>query len=256
MLENRMAKRSGFEPGGCAVDAGDAREIEKVYYHARRGRSGRIAGRDLYAKLSWISTDASDTSLRIRFSFGSERMRDWLRDPKRSALADRFAQAAFPECAAIGKNARLMGLVRRLAGQPVRATERIIYNNAPGGGAVFHHDAEPGQIGVIYAQLAGETGWLAIRKRELAERLAGRLGRKARAVLRALDEPDRALERALNHSPSFAGELVRGNYYIHLFPGDVLLLPSHGPDDVAWHSVFALGDRASLSLSFAMMQKE
>jgi hypothetical protein len=34
--------------------------------------------------------------------------------------------------------------------------------------------------------------------------------------------------------------------------GDSILLPSHGPDDVCWHAVFALGAQASLAHSYGV----
>jgi hypothetical protein len=37
-----------------------------------------------------------------------------------------------------------------------------------------------------------------------------------------------------------------------LAAGDILLLPSPGPDDAAWHSVFALGSRPSLAHSYGI----
>src|SRR5688572_9752968 len=255
----RAARDRRFDPAGAARDLGDAREIEKVFADARPG--GRLAARDLYAKLSWISHDARDVSLRIRFSFGAEQLFEWQREVRRAPWSDQLAEAVFPECAALTAHAALVGLIERSSGRRVRFSERIVYNNAPGGGAVFHCDVEPNQLGVLYGQLAGETGWLALPKRELAEeveacaRAAGSraVARKARRALRWLDdEDDRELGRLLNHTPRFTQRLVERGAFFRLRAGDALLLPSPGPDDACWHSVFALGNRASLAHSYGI----
>jgi hypothetical protein len=262
-LENEIWRRlegcRRFEAAGASVDLGDPREIEKVHVHAR-GPGGR-SHRDLWAKLSWVSLDPRDASLRIRFSFGSERLGDWSRDASRAVSADRFAEAVFPECRLITAHRTLRRTCSRLAGRPVRFSERIIFSNAPGGGAVFHHDAETRQRGVVFGQLAGRTAWLALPKRRLAcevVRLAGRSSSGRRwdtpaKAMRALDRGDfPELERLLNRSRRLTKALVAaGDCYV-LAPGDVLLLPSHGPDDVAWHSVFGLGIQPSLAHSYGI----
>jgi hypothetical protein len=254
----RLARSREFEPAGVTVDLADAREIEKVFAHARRG--GRIVARDLYAKLSWIAHDPRDASLRIRFSFGAEALLDWQMETRRAPWAERFAEALFLECLVISGDAALRGAIDRLCGRRARLGERIVYSNAPGGGATFHHDDEPRQLGVVYGQLAGETAWLALPKRALAEHVAaasrGALRRRAgtaQEALRALDEDDDpALGRLLNATPAFTRRLAAAGALVHLRPGDALLLPSHGPDDVCWHSVFALGTRPSLAHSYGV----
>jgi hypothetical protein len=239
-VRRRLAGRRAFEAAGESVDLGDDREIGKV--HADLRKKGRTF-EDLWAKLSRISPDPRDDSLRIRFSFGSERLDDWSTDPDRARAADDLAEAVFPECRLWTANRSAAALLRRWTGGPVRSSERIVFSNAPGGGVVFHHDAEEGQLGVAYVQLAGRTAWLALSKRALAAEVAGR-GR--------LDGHDPALDRLLNRTPSFTRRLVeRGALYV-LRAGDVLLLPSHGPDDAAWHSVFALGARPSLAHSYGL----
>ncbi|MBZ0266675.1 hypothetical protein K8I85_00830, partial [bacterium] len=247
-----------WEPAGAAVDLFDDREIEKVFAEERRPRG--VGGREVWAKLSWISRDERDESIRIRFSFGSEFAQEWHTDPSRARAADRFAEAVFPECAAITGHAALGQLLRKLNGRAVRLSERIAFANAPGGGAPFHHDHEPGQLGVVFSQLAGRTAWLAIPKRELADVVsatargsAASLVRTPVRALRALDRHDRPdLDRLLNATPRLTRALVERGALFVLSAGDILLLPSHGPDDVAWHSVFALGDRASLGHSYGI----
>lgn len=255
----RVRPGRAFEPAGVSVDLGDVREIEKVHADLRRG--GRTGARDLWAKLSRISTDARDDSLRIRFSFGAERLDDWRTDARRAAAADDFAEAVFPECALLARNRRVRKLLQGWTGRKVRLSERIVFSNAPGGGAAFHHDAEPGQLGVAYAQLTGRTAWLALPKRALAEEvarlvqgsaLAPKAGTPARA-LRALDREDLPeLDRLLNRTPRLTRRLVELGALIVLSAGDVLLLPSHGPDDAAWHSVFALGVTPSVAHSYGV----
>jgi hypothetical protein len=257
-VRERLLQRAAFELAGTTVEVADAREIEKVYVNAKTPK-GRV--RDLYAKLSWIAHDERDTSLRVRFSFGSERLGDWLGDPVRAVAADRYCEAVFPESALLADDRELFARLRELVGAPVRLSERIVYSNAPGGGAVFHHDAEPRQLGVAYAQLAGETGWLALSRHSLAEELAAaargtRMARRAGTVEKALhclenDESD-ALEQLLNANAAFTRRLVERRAFHRLRAGDVLLLPSHASGEAAWHSVFALGVRPSLALSFGV----
>jgi hypothetical protein len=145
----------------------------------------------------------------------------------------------------------------------VRLSERIVYSNAPGGGAVFHHDDEEHQLGVVFGQLAGETAWLALPKRELAAHVAAcarsgalrRLAGTPRRALRALDRDAPALRALLDATPRFTARLVDHGALIHLRAGDALLLPTHGPDDTCWHAVFALGRRASLAHSYGIFAR-
>jgi len=258
-VRRRLRGAREFFPSGSVVDAGDAREIEKVYVDGMRGR--RFAARGLYAKLSWIAHDGRDASLRIRFSFGSEDLLDWRRETRRAPWADCYAEALFPECAVLTGSAALRGAIERLLGRRARFSERIVYNNAPGGGAVFHHDCEPNQHGVVFGQLAGETAWLALPKRELARCMAEFAGSPAlrrlvgtpRRALRALErEGDARIARLLNETPAFTRLLAAHGALFHLRPGDALLLPNHGWNDTCWHSVFALGKRPSLAHSYGI----
>jgi len=258
-LWGRLGEHAVYVPAGASVDLGDEREIEKVFVDAKQ--EGRRVARDLWGKLSWISHDESDDSLRIRFSFGAEALFEWREDPARSVWADRLAREVFPECAVIAEHPPLVGLVERLIGHSVRFSERIVYSNSPGGGAVFHHDAEPDQLGVCYGQFVGATAWLALPKRELAglvaEAAAGTdLARTAgtpELALAALDdEGAEDLARLLNETPDFTRRLVEGGHAFRLGPGDALLMPNHGPEDTCWHSVFALGEEPSLSHSYGI----
>ncbi len=257
---SRLSRHRRFEPAGVSMDLGDRREIEKDFAHGRGRGRGRIAARDLYAKLSWISHDERDFSLRIRFSFGSEHLLDWQNETRRTAWADRLAEALFPESSVLTAHAPLVALLESLCGRRLRFSERIVYSNAPLGGALFHHDVEPHQLGVLYGQLAGETAWLALPKRELAAELAGFLRstrrRAPRSVLRWLDrEDDARLSRLLNHAPGFTRRLIERGAFLRLRAGDALLLSSTEPDDACWHSVFALGRRPSLAHSYGIFAR-
>jgi hypothetical protein len=257
-LWSRLERQRTFRPAGSSIDAADAREVEKVFAHAARGR--RVVARDLYAKLSWIAHDERDRSLRIRFSFGAEALLDWQHETRRAPWAERFAATVFPECAAITSRRPLVGLIESLIGRRARFSERIVYSNAPGGGALFHHDDEEHQLGVVFGQLAGETAWIALPKRSLAAEVAscarGALKRRAgtpRRALRALDDTsDPALARLINATPRFTRELIEQGALFHLRAGDSILLPTHGPHDTCWHSVFALGHRPSLAHSYGI----
>ena len=137
-------------------------------------------------------------------------------------------------------------------------SERILYNNHPDGGAVFHHDAEPAQLGVCFSQLQGHTAWLSIGKRRLAQLLV-RTGhaRDQRAAMARLDQgDDQKLWRVLNRDAAFTGELAARGALFVLQAGDSILLPSHGIDDVAWHSVLALGDQPSLAHSYGLFARQ
>lgn len=258
---HRRLAGSAFEPAGSSIDLGDPREIERVWLHERRG--GRRVARELWARLSWVSADERDDSLRVRFSFGSELLAEWAEwtdDARRARASDRLAEALFPESAWITDAPGPARLARRLAGGAVRLSERIVYANAPGGGASFHHDGEPGQLGVLYAQLAGRTAWLALSRDALAEELAAvarggplaRLAGTPARARRALAERPPALERLLERDARLTRRLVdRGACYL-LGPGDVLLMASHGPERAVWHSVFGLGTRASLAHSYGV----
>ncbi len=244
---------------GTSEDLADPLEIEKL--HVDSLRHGR-AGRDLYAKLSWIADEERDDSLRVRFSFGSERSGDWKRYTHRALAADRLAEWVFPECALISRQRRLLLLLERLCGERARLSERIVYNNSPGGGASFHHDAEARQLGVVYGQLCGSTGWLALPRQELAREIAQlsgasrsispRLG-STRQVQRALEDTRFApLERMLNRDPRLTRRLVERGAFYRLRAGDVLILPSPSHEVCAWHSVFALGRRPSIAHSYGL----
>ncbi len=252
-LERRLRDQHEFAYSGSTVEHLDPRDVETVFFDAATGTFAGAA--DLWARASWIANDESDRSLRIRHSSGDGAADGWMRATERTTLAvDALARSAFPECAAIDGCGELQGLLRTLLGRPYHLSERILYNNAPDGGAVFHHDAEPGQLGVCYTQLQGRTTWLTLSKRRLA-RLVVRLGlaTNERAGLDRLDhDGDRQIWQLLNRDLGFAKHLsALGAVYV-VEEGDSILLPSQGFDDCAWHSVIALGDRPSLAHSYGI----
>ncbi|MBL8756671.1 MAG: hypothetical protein JNK15_25470, partial [Planctomycetes bacterium] len=256
-LERRLHDDPDLTYAGSTIDQNDVREIERVFVDAAPG--GQVVATDLWAMLAWIATDGSDRSLRIRFSAGLERIEDWMQTTHLTAgWVDLFAQRAFPECDAILTCSRLRTLLDHLIARPHRLSERILYNNAPDGGAVFHHDAEPGQLGVCFSQLQGHTAWLALSKRRLA-RLLARLGdcKDERRAMAALDQgDDKELWTRLNRDADFTAHLAAHGALFVLQAGDCILLPSHGIDDVAWHSVLALGGKPSLAHSYGLFARE
>lgn len=255
-LARRLATDADLHYAGSTVDRSDRREIERVFVDARP--AGQPPAVDLWAKLAWIADDESDRSLRIRFSAGSDQLEDWMQATDYTAgWVDQFAQRAFPECGAILGCRPLRRLLADLLQRPYRLSERILYNNAPDGGAVFHHDAEPGQLGVCFTQLAGSTAWLSLSKRRLALLLVraghARTVAQAMANLDAGDDP--RLWRLLNRDAPFTAQLAAHGALYVLHAGDCILLPSHSIDDVAWHSVLALGRTPSLAHSYGLFPR-
>lgn len=189
-FERRLRGHADLRYSGTSTGGTDRREIEKVFLDAAPG--GTLVARDLWAMLAWIADDQSDRSLRIRFSSGSGKPDEWLRASDLTCgWVDVYAARAFPESAAILGCQPLRALLQHLLGRSYRLSERIIYNNAPGGGAVFHHDAEASQLGVVFSQLQGHTAWLAISKRRLAALLVRHhRARSTRLALAALDDDD------------------------------------------------------------------
>ncbi|MEO6594408.1 MAG: hypothetical protein ABIP94_06620 [Planctomycetota bacterium] len=256
-MERRLAEDPDLRYVGSDVDRKDPREVERIFFDAEV--AGKAVARDLWAKLAWIANDESDRSLRMRFSSGLEQMDEWLKSSDLSAgWVDQLSARAFPECAAILDCAPLREMLRHLLARPHRLSERIIYNNAPDGGAVFHHDAEPGQLGVAFSQLEGQTAWLTLGKRRLAKLLVRtRTARTFDAAMAALDAADDAcLVHLLNRDARFTAQLAAHGALFVLRAGDSILLPSHGVDDVAWHSVIALGQRPSLAHSYGLFVRQ
>jgi hypothetical protein len=74
--------------------------------------------------------------------------------------------------------------------------------------------------------------------------------------MQALDAgEDQPLWRLLNRDEGFTAQLAAHGALFVLHASDSILLPSHGIDDVAWHSVLALGDRPSLAHSYGLFPR-
>ncbi len=238
---------------------------------------GNAPEQEVWLKASWLSLHEDDPSLRFRFSHGLDRYEDVAADPRRQTLSSALCELFFPESETITGHQALAELLSQHLGGAISYVERIVYFNAPNGGAQFHQDVERGHAGVVYAQLSGETFWFALPKtalmaqfaelfrtppaREELVRLVGegetrRLEGTAAdpaALDRLFDDPEEeALHVALNRSSHLARGLVNSGFGYHLRPGDVLLLPQHDLQQCCWHSVFCLGEVMGEALSFAI----
>lgn len=271
----RLAPR--FELLSSTYDEGDPQELVKIEFDVMQ--NSEIVAENLWVKLSWLSYAEHDASLRFRFSFGMENYEDVASDPERQAYAAALTEALFPESAVISADSRLQNFLRDLLRvEDLAYVERIVYFNAPEGGAQFHHDVERGHAGVVFAQLSGRTAWLALSTEQLLDALQDFLAqpdadnsmgetiklKKTRAKLIKLAE-DRAalanhlnsrdndpLEQLVNRTPAFIRCLIdRGHAYI-LNPGDIILLPQHDAAHCSWHAVYCLDDSPGEALSFAV----
>jgi len=254
----------------------DEQCIEKLYFDAEKDEE--VIGEDLWCKASWLSFDDNDASMRFRFSFGMEGYEDVAADPARQMLASELTDAIFPESAAITEHQALNMLLTEMVGSKPAYTERIIYFNAPNGGAQMHHDVERGHLGVVFAQMSGSTGWLAMAKPLLIDEIQSFLALPeseaaltkvlpdvdARTALRQMakdkvtisthmDEFDHELSEALmDRCPEFIQHLFERGYGYILNPGDVLLMPQRDLENCVWHTVFCIGDDPGEALSFAL----
>lgn len=261
---------------GGSMEEHDRQGIEKIYFDAEV--DGEVLAEGLWCKASWLSFHDEDASLRFRFSFGMEGFEDVAADPVSQHWAGELCDALFPESAAVTGDEHILQLLRGVVGGEPAFVERIVYFNAPNGGAQMHHDVERGHDGVIYAQLSGSTFWLALAKpllidellafvadplhaEDLQAVLPAEADRQALATLlqdRAalaeyMDESDHELvEAVMDRCAAFVGYLVDHGYGYMLHPGDALLLPQRDLDTCVWHSVYCLGDEPGEALSFAL----
>ncbi|PIP02384.1 MAG: hypothetical protein COX55_05595, partial [Zetaproteobacteria bacterium CG23_combo_of_CG06-09_8_20_14_all_54_7] len=125
----------------------DKQGIEKLYFDAE-GDDGEIIAEGLWCKASWLSFVDDDASLRFRFSFGMEGFEDVAADPLKQQWAGSLCDALFPESAAVTEDAAVLNLLTTVLGGAPAFVERIVYFNAPNGGAQMHHDVERGHDGV------------------------------------------------------------------------------------------------------------
>lgn len=264
-----------FESLGSSVNQGDDQEIETVAFDVID--DNRIIAEDLWLKLSWLSFYEDDASLRFRFSFGEDLVEDVASDQTRQHFASLLCDAIFPESQIITLNESLQSrLTETTQSQQCDFVERIVYFNAPHGGAYLHHDFERGHAGVVYAQLSGSTYWLALPRYQLLEEIIGfaeraeqtewpdSLAWEMRDELLVLannkDELATALETFSNHSlihcinetQAFVQTLIAHGHGQRLEAGDVIVLPQSSLESCCWHSVFCLGEQTGQALSFAM----
>ncbi|MGE0144548.1 MAG: hypothetical protein AB7I19_13470 [Planctomycetota bacterium] len=252
-LDGRLADSEFFRYAGSTIDRSDLREIEKVFIDVPGDRDHRRV-RDLTVRLSWIAHDESDLSMRIRVSFGHDAAADWLREDPRASWSERLAVELYPEHAALREHAGLREWLTALRPTGVRTCELIVYSNAPGGGAFFHHDGDPGQRGVAYVQLRGETVWLTAPAHDLAAMLAETTGHAVEEILARMQQldGDEELIAALNTDPALTRALTERGCAHLLEAGDAILLPSLETASPCWHSVFGIGARPSLAHSMAL----
>lgn len=264
-----------FESLGSSVNEGDDQEIETVLFDVLE--NGDIIAEDLWAKVSWLSFYEQDASLRFRFSFGMDHVEDVAADKQRQHYAALLCDAVFPEACVITDNQNLHQSLNDIIGsQEFNFVERIVYFNAPQGGAYLHHDLERGHAGVVYAQLSGSTYWLALPKYQLVDELIYfieqcaqsewpvSLTKEMRSELVELAESKPTLDKELetfansalihcmNETQEFVQQLISNGYSQRLNAGDVILLPQADLDHCCWHSVFCLSEQAGQALSFAI----
>ncbi len=265
-----------FELLSAFQDEGDAQEIETIEYDVVD--DDEVVAENLWCKASWLSFEDDDASLRFRFSFGMVGFEDVAADYLRQQFAAQLTDAIFPESAIISQNPALdRFMAQALNSEKLAYVERIIYFNAPNGGAQFHQDVERGHLGVVFAQLHGRTAWLACSKAELIaeiqafitntdnnEALLTLMGESMLTELKnkssdrtelnnQLDDRDNdPLELLLNRCPRFYQHLFEKGYGYLINEGDIILLPQKNIDECCWHTVFCIDDFPGESLSFAI----
>jgi hypothetical protein len=266
---------ANFECLGSSVNEGDDQEIETVAFDAVD--TDNILAEDLWIKVSWLSFYEEDASLRFRFSFGVDREEDVAADVLRQQYAAQLTDAVFPESQLVTQNTVLETTLKGILNcESVRFVERIVYFNAPQGGAYLHHDRERGHAGVVYTQLSGSTFWLALSKQNLIDEILIFVAnqqanewpdsidsRSKKLLISMASEPaylsdeletfaNNALINLINQTPEFAQQLCQHGHARILNPGDGLLLPQEDEMNCCWHSVFCIGKDAGQALSFAI----
>jgi len=270
----RLGER--FELLATRCDDGDPQEIVSVDFDVME--NGEMIMEDVWMRLSWLSFEDDDDSLRFRFSFGMEGYDDVSEDFERQLAAAELCEQLFPESAIITKDKNLNDYLTQIVEGDQVMVERIVYFNAPNGGAQFHHDAEKGHLGVVYAQVTGKTFWFALSKEELMDEVTLFLQDDSNVaeLNKALNDENSVCEFVeqiadrdrlssilddsthetisilLNRVQGFFEQLVNNGFGYRLNEGDVILLPQESMKACAWHSVFCLGDEPGQALSYAV----
>ncbi len=228
----------GFRWEGTTQNLADPLEVQRLH----------VGPGELWIKVNWLSTWQRDASIRLRLGYGAEGIDDWAADAGRDKRLVGLVEGLFPETRRV---TRSKALARRIG--RVRFLKPIVYANAPGGGALFHHDHGPGQDGVVYAQLVGRTAWFAVPWRVLVRHVEGHLGRPVPRLWERAEAHDAAIARVLDRSRRFARRLAADGWLFVLSPGDAIVLPSPTRADTAWHSVFCAsrGENLAVSMGFA-----
>ncbi len=265
-----------FESLGSTVNEGDEQEIETVLFDVVK--DGDLIAQDLWMKVSWLSFYDEDASLRFRFSFGMDLAEDVAADKHRQTYAAQLGNAVFPESTIISEDQSLISTLQDLLkSDEVSFVERIVYFNSPQGGAYLHHDRERGHAGVVYAQLSGQTYWLALPKKDLVNEVIdfinsceqqqqwpssftseqrnelSRLASNTEHLSTELETfANDSLIHLINETEPFVQQLIASGYGRLVETGDVILLPQENDLNCCWHSVFNLGDESGQALSFAI----
>lgn len=261
-----------FSVVGSTYNEGDDQEIETILFD--QTSNGSTIAEDLWMKVSWLSFHDEDASLRFRFSFGVDLVEDVSADTVRQQASADLAEAVFPESQIITQNESLIQRIQLLLdGDTPQFVERILYFNAPEGGAYLHHDLERGHAGVVYAQITGSTCWLALPKATLVSEIKSfldedvipdSLSEQQKESLKGLMQNQTLITDALdsfnhdglihliNETEEFVQRLIAKGHYRILHAGDVILLNQSDKDSCCWHSVFCLGDEMGQALSFAI----
>jgi len=257
--------RPQFVVVASSAEEHDAQGIGKVYFDVED--AGKCVAEGLWCKVSWLSFHDEDASLRFRFSFGMEGYEDVAADPARQHWAGVLCDRIFPESATITENPDILTRLQEFLGPKPAFVERIVYFNAPNGGAQFHHDVERGHAGVIYAQITGRTFWLAASKPKLMDEIERfltqadantwrelrKLAANRDALSAYMDESDHeTVEALIDRSPAFVQHMLAQGHGFFLHPGDALLMPQRNLGTCVWHCVFCMDDEPGEGLSFAL----
>lgn len=252
--------RDQFEMLATSFDEQDPQEIATIEFDAVENT--KVIAENLWMKASWLSLDDHDQSVRFRFSFGLVNYEDVAADFNRECLAAGLCETLFPESALVSRHPLLHQILQTATDlNELYFVERIVYFNAPNGGALMHQDVERGHCGVVFVQASGRTAWFTLSTEELIAAI--QTCARQRVPHRSLcspqittwltcEEPPDWLTEMLNNDPGFAAYLAKEGHGYVLNPGDALLLPQASVAHCAWHSVFCLGHITGEGLSFAL----